>query len=279
MQSPFFPIGRTSLQSNRSHDLYRAVQDLKDGICSIYIWPMLGWLEIKQRYRRSVLGPFWLTISTGTMIAAMGPLYGRLLGQDISEYFPYLAVSFVVWILIANVLNDACVTFISAEGFIKQIKLPLSVHVLRVVWKNVIIFAHNLLIIIVVLLFYTPTLGWPLLLVPLGLLMIAINGVWIALLFGVICARFRDIPLIIGSLVQVAFFLTPVMWKAEMLGKHIWSAQINPLFHFLEIVRGPLIGGGGRMLSWAAVLGITIVGYTVALIVFGRFRARIAYWV
>jgi len=262
-----------------SANLKLALRDLGDGARAIYVWPMLGWLEIKQRYRRSVLGPFWLTISTGAMIAGMGPLYGRLLGQDISAYFPYLAVSFVVWIFIASLLNDACTAFISAEGFIKQIKLPLSVHVLRVVWKNVIIFGHNLLIIVAVLLFYRPTLGWPLLLVPLGVLMIAVNGVWIGLLFGLLSARFRDIPLIIGSLVQVAFFLTPVMWKAEMLGKYSWSAQINPLFHFLEIVREPLVGGGVKTLSWLAVLGITIVGYVVTLVMFGRFRARIAYWV
>jgi len=267
------------LQDDPRKNFSLAIQDLKEGISSIYIWSMLGWFEIKNRYRRSILGPFWLTISTGVLIAAMGPLYGRLLSQDISAYFPYLAVSFVVWIFIANLMTEACTTFISAEGFIKQTKLPLTIHVLRVVWRNVIIFGHNVLIIIAVLLFYRPSLGWPLVLVPFGVLVLAINGIWIGLLFGMLCARYRDVPLIIASLVQVAFFLTPVMWQAEMLGKHAWYAQINPLFHFLEIIRGPLLGTGAKAVSWAAVLGITIVGYMVSLAMFSRFRARIAYWV
>jgi len=256
-----------------------ALNDLKEGICSIYVWPMLGWLEIKQRYRRSVLGPFWLTISTGVMIGGMGPLYGRLLDQDTSAYFPYLAVSFVVWMLLANLITDACTAFISAEGFIKQIKLPFTVYILRVVWKNLIIFGHNLLIVIVVLVFFRPSLGWYLLLVPLSVMLISINGIWIGILLGLLCARFRDIPLIIGSLVQIAFFLTPVMWKATMLGQHQWAANFNPLFHFLEIVRAPLMNSDPALVSWLVAIGITVVGFTVALAMFSRFRARIAYWV
>jgi len=262
----------------RNH-LALAVKDFKDGVSSIYVWPMLGWLEIKQRYRRSVLGPFWLTISTGALIGGMGPLYGRLFGLDISTYFPYLAISFIVWFLIANMVNDACTVFISAEGFIKQIKLPLTVYILRMVWKNLIIFAHNLVIVFLVLLFWPPAIDWHVLLIPLGVLFIAINGIWIGICLGLLCARFRDIPQIVSSLVQVAFFLTPVMWKPDMLGRHQWAAAWNPFYHFLEVVRAPLVGAATNWFSWALVLGITVIGYTAAFLLFARFRVRIAYWV
>ncbi|MGV3628346.1 MAG: ABC transporter permease [Betaproteobacteria bacterium] len=263
----------------RPGNLALALKDLKDGVSSIHIWPILGWQEIRQRYRRSVIGPFWLTISTGAMIGGMGPLYSRLFGQDLGTYFPYLTISFIVWLLMSNLINDCSNAFIAAEGFIKQIKLPLTIHILRVVWKNLIIFAHNLVIVVLVFLFYPPEMGWHLLQLPLGLLMIALNALWFGVLIGLLCARFRDIPQIINSVVLVAFFLTPVMWKADMLGKHIWAAQINPLYHFIEIVRAPLVTGGASMLSWAAVLLITLIGYAVMILVFTRFRARIAYWV
>jgi len=267
------------LQIPRLSNLALALKDLKDGVFSVHIWLMLGWQEIRQRYRRSVMGPFWLTISAGVMIAGMGPLYGRLFGQEIGSYFPYLAISFVVWLLIANLVNDCSNAFIAAEGFIKQIKLPLTIHILRVVWKNLIIFAHNLAIVVLVFLFYPPEMGWHLLQLPLGVLLIAVNGLWFGVLIGLFCARFRDIPQIIASVVQVAFFLTPVMWKAEMLGKHMWAAQINPLYHFIEIVRAPLVAGGASLLSWGAVLLITLIGYAVMILMFSRFRQRIAYWV
>jgi ABC-type polysaccharide/polyol phosphate export permease len=267
------------LNNARPSNLSLALKDLKDGIGSIYIWPMLGWQEIKQRYRRSMLGPFWLTISSGVMIGAMGPLYGKLFNLDIGAYFPYLAVSYIIWLLIANLLNESCNAFIAAEGFIKQIKLPLTVHILRVVWRNVIIFAHNSVIVVLVLLLYRPPLSWALLLVPLGVVLIAINGIWIGILLGLLCARFRDIPQVVTSFVTVAFFLTPVMWKVDMLGRHQWAVNLNPIYHFLEIVRAPLVSGHVNVLSWAAVLGITVVGFAVTLGLFARFRARIAYWV
>lgn len=256
-----------------------ALKDLKDGICAIYLWPMLGWMEIKQRYRRSFLGPFWLTISTGGMLAGMGPLYSKLFGQPVSIYFSHLAISFVVWIFIAGLINDACTSFIQAEGYIKQMKLPLTVHVMRTVWKNLLIFAHNLVIVLIVLFVFQPKLNWHLVLVPLGVLLITLNGIWIGVLLGLICARFRDIPQLVASLVQVAFFLTPVFWMPGMLGRHQWAADVNPLFHFLEIIRRPLMGDAPSALSWATVLAVTLAGFVVMLAFFRRYRARIAYWV
>lgn len=256
-----------------------AVKDIREGLGAVYIWPTLGWQEIKQRYRRSVLGPFWLTISTGAMVGGMGPLYGRLLNQPIGEYFAYLAISFVVWILISSLINESCQVFILAEGFIKQIRLPFTVHIVRLIWKNLIIFAHNFVIVVIVLFFYPPSWSWQLLLIPIAVLMIAINGIWLGLLLGLLCARFRDIPQVIASLVQVAFFLTPVMWKPGMLGKHEWAVMWNPLFHFLEIVRAPLLSASLPVTSWLAMILITLVGYAFMLAMFARFRPRIAYWV
>jgi ABC-type polysaccharide/polyol phosphate export permease len=213
------------------------------------------------------------------LIAGMGPLYGRLFGQDLSDYFPHLAVSFVVWMLLASLMNEGCTCFTAAEGFIKQARMPLTIHVLRVVWKNLIIFFHHALILFVVLAFYPPPLSWGMALLPVAILAIALNALWLGLLLGMLCARFRDIPLIIQSVVQVMFFLTPVLWKPELLGRHAWAAEWNPLNHLLEIIRAPLLGRGVPALSWYAVILMTLAGFTVTMWVFARYRARIAYWV
>jgi len=268
-----------ALTSAVSPQLRQAIEDLWEGARAIYVWPMLGWLEVKQRYRRSMIGPFWLTLSTAVMVGAMGPLYGRLFGQPLAGYLAYLAVSLVLWMFVSALINEACTAFINAEGYIKQIRLPLTVHVLRVVWKNLIILAHNAVIVVVVLFFFGAGLDWHLFLVPLGVLLVAINGVWLGILLGLVCARFRDIPQIVASLMQVAMFLTPVFWSADMLGRNRWAAELNPLFHFLEIVRRPLLGQSPETLSWGVALGVTVAGFGVTLAFFQRFRARIAYWV
>jgi len=265
--------------SHTKSRLRLAVDDIRDGVLSGNIWLTLGWLEVKQRYRRSVLGPFWLTISTGMIISAMGPLYGKLFGQPVGSYFAYLAVSYVIWQLMSQVITDACNAFISAESFIKQVRLPLTVHILRVVWRNLIIFFHNFIIVLFVLAYFRPPLGWHLLLFPVALLLFVVNAVWVSLILALICARFRDIPLIISNLVLVAFFLTPIMWKPEMLGRYIWAVNLNPFYHFLEIIREPLVGSALNPVSWAAVAGITVAGFAAMLALFSRFRSRVAYWV
>jgi ABC-type polysaccharide/polyol phosphate export permease len=260
-------------------NLQLAVRDIRQGILQYRVWSLLGWQEVRQRYRRSMLGPFWLTISTGVMIAAMGPLYGRLLGQDVASYFPYLAVSLVLWQLLASLTTESCQSFIAGESYIKNLKLPLSIHALRVIWRNLIIFAHNFVIVIVVYIATAPPAGWHLIEFPLGLVALIVNALWLGLLLGLLCARFRDIPQIIGSLVQVTFFLTPVLWKAEMLGRHAWAAQFNPYYHFLEVIRAPMLGNSASAQSWAVIGAISLLGWVFTLLLFARFRARVAYWV
>ncbi len=240
---------------------------------------MLGWSEIRQRYRRSALGPFWLTISTGILVAGMGPLYGRLFGQEVGSYFPFLAIGFIVWQLIASLVNDSGQVFIAAEQYIKQVRMPFTIHVLRMVWRNAIIFAHNFVIVILVLVAFVPAWNWRLLMALPGLILVLINGIWLALLLGMLCARFRDIPQIVTSIVQVAFFLTPVMWRKEMLGRYQWAADVNPLYHLIEIVRAPLLGQSPTSLSWMVMAMLTFGGFAVTLPLFARYRARIAYWI
>jgi ABC-type polysaccharide/polyol phosphate export permease len=272
-------LDTSDIQVRSKSNFVLALEDLLGGFANARIWSMLAWQEIRQRYRRSMIGPFWLTISTGVMIGGMGPLYGKLFNQDISTYLTFLATSLVIWQLISQLAIESCQAFIGSEGFIKQLKLPLTVHVLRVVWKNLIMFFHNLIVVVIVFLFVPPIFGPQMLLSPLGIGLLAINGVWVGVVLGLICARFRDIPQIIGNLVLVAFFLTPVLWQPAMLGRHAWTVNLNPLYHFMEVVRGPLLGSAFNMMSWAAAVLITICGYAFMLAMFSRYRARVAYWV
>lgn len=239
---------------------------------------MLAWLEIKHRYRRSLLGPLWLTLSTALFIAGMGSLYGVLFGQSRAQYIHYLSVGLVVWLFIAGLINDACQTFIGAEGFVRQTRLPLSVHALRVVCRNVLVLLHNFVIVIAVSAYFRPAWDWGLLTVPAGILVIAVNGLAWSLLLGLTSARYRDIPQIIASLVQLLFFITPIFWRPEMLTDHQWVAHWNPIFHLIEIVRAPVLGNAVPAESWGIAFAMTGAIWLIAFGLFARFRTRIAYW-
>jgi ABC-type polysaccharide/polyol phosphate export permease len=255
-----------------------ALSDIADGLRHWRLWILLGWQDIRQRYRRSVLGPFWLTLSMGILVGTLGVLYGVLFGLAIDDYLPFLALGFLAWWLISGVVTDGCMAFIDSEHLIKQVKLPFSMFVYRVVWRNLTIFAHYFVVYLVVAVAFGI---WPgaagLLLLP-GLVLIAANAIWIGLLLGMVCARFRDVPQIVTSLLQVAFFLTPIIWMPQLLGDRIAFVHANPFFHFVELVRAPLLGQVPVPLTWAVTVSVTAVGWLVTLLVFRRFRNRIPYW-
>jgi ABC-type polysaccharide/polyol phosphate export permease len=267
------------MESKFSVDLIKARLDLIHGFLKAPLWSSLAWQDTKQRYRRSFLGPFWITVSTAVFVCAMGPLYGALLGQDTATYLQYVAISFIIWNFISSSINESGATFISAEGFIKQVALPLSVHIFRLLSRNILILAHNALIIVVVLIFLPPNHWSSFWLLPLGFLLVVANLFWIALLLAVLSTRYRDIPQIVASVVQLAFFLSPILWKADMLGsKNRFVADFNPLYHMIEVIRAPLTGTPIHAMSWIVTLSLLVLGSLGTFLIFARSRARVPYW-
>ena len=257
----------------------KALYDLTTGFFLIDIWWGLACQEINQRYARSIIGPFWLTLSMGVLIAVMGPLYGALFGQSISGYIQYLALSMIMWGFISTCINEAGSVFISAEGYIKQIALPLSIYVFKLITRNLLIFVHNAVVGLIVLIFLPPEHFKSMWLVPFGLLLVVANLFWFILLVGMVSARYRDFPQLVNNLVQVMFFLSPIMWKADMLTvNQRFLADINPIYHMIEIIRAPLLGSPIHIFSWCYCVGLLIIGGIFAFSVFTRYRARVAYW-
>ena len=256
-----------------------ALLDLLRARDAHHLWYLLGWQDIRQRYRRSVLGPFWLTLSMGALVGALGMLYGMLFKVEIAAYVPHLALGFIVWALISGVITDGCGVFINAESIIKQVGLPLSVHVYRLLWRNLLILFHNAAVFVVVAAIFGVWPGWAGLLVLPGLVLLCLNGIWVGLLLGIISARFRDVPPIVASIVRICFFVTPIIWMPELVPQRAMVLDINPFYHLVEVVRAPLLGELPGLSSWIAVLSMTIGGWVLAFAFFRRYRWRIAYWV
>ena len=257
-----------------------ALFDLLEGARLTHLWGRLGWQDIRRRYRRSTLGPFWITISMGLLVGVLGTLYGGLFKVDGTDYVPYLTLGFVIWTLVNGLITDGCTAYVSASNIIQQARLPLSVHVYRVVWRNLIIFFHNVVIFVVVAIVFEVWPGWTGLLAIPGMVLVCVNGVWAGMLLGACAARFRDIPPIIASIVRIAFFVTPIIWMPELLpNRAVLPMNLNPFFHVLEVVRAPLLGEVPSVVSWLAMIGITLVGAAATFGVYVRYRWRVAYWI
>jgi len=257
----------------------RALADLRDGLSQWRLALALARLDLRNRYRGSVLGPLWMSLSTLIMLIGLGLLYGALFKFKLSNYLPHLAVSLIVWQWMAGFINDSCATLTSAEGVIRQMRLPYTLHALRVAFRNTFVAAHSLALIPIVFLIFGQVPGPEALLAIPGLVLIGINMLAGGLLLGMVCARFRDIPPIVANVVQLAFFVSPILWKPELLGDAMVWMAFNPFYALLETVRGPLLEGGGPPLAWLAAIFYTTLHVVLAGFLFARFRSRIAFWV
>ncbi|MGE0280673.1 MAG: ABC transporter permease [Rhizobiaceae bacterium] len=275
MASPVVPTskGRLLVTSAR--------EDLLRGLVNWRVYGRLGWLEVKRRYRRTIIGPFWSAISVAIMVGALGSIGVVLWQQSPESYIPYLAAGLVVWIMISTMVTEACTLFISGHALFRQSRFDYSVLAYALVWRNLVAFGHNLVIYLVAILVFAPYLLKPVgaLAIP-GLALVLINGVWISLFLGILCLRFRDLQPLVTNLIQVLIFVTPIFWPAEKLsgGPRAVFVTFNPIFHLIEVVRAPLVGQAPTAETYIALGLITVVGWAVTYVFFSRFRKRIAYW-
>jgi len=252
--------------------------DLPKGLLFARIWSTLAWHDIRQRYRRSVLGPFWFTLSTAIMVVVLGGLYSQILHHEISQYLPFLAAGLVVWQFISTSISEGCIVFITHGTLIKQIDLPLTVYACRVGWRNFVILLHSLPIVVFVLLIFGVWPNQEIFLLPFGLALLLLNAVWITVALGILCVRYRDVAPIVSNFLQVSFFITPVIWSPDILEGRSWIAACNPLYHLIEIVRAPILGQSIQAESWFWSIGLALVGFSVSQYLMLRYRDRVAYW-
>ena len=270
---------RTHALVNAASRWRLAYEDVVEGIHKYPVWSVLAWQDIRQRYRRSVLGPFWITLTMIVTIAGMGPLYAALFKLDMHEFIPYLALGLISWGLISTSILDGCATFIGSDSMIRSVRLPMSMYALRIISRNVIIFFHNTVAYVPFMIYLDITPSWTWLMALPGLMLIVIGSFPLSIILGIFCARFRDMQPIVGSIVQLAFFLTPILWKPESLGQRVAFAKYNPLYLFLDILRGPVYGYIPGANVYLGVGVVILILYAIAIPLFVRFRQRIAFWV
>ena len=276
------PTADLLLRSDRTWHA-RQAQAIEDVLGGLRLWRLaftLGWFDIRLRYRGSMLGPFWLTLSTAVMVAALGVLYSALFKMELHDYLPYLTISLVFWNAMAALVAEACTCFLQAEGMIRAMRMPFTLYAARVMVRSVVTLLHNVVVILVVYALFGAWPGAAALGALPGLLLWLVDGVAACLLLGAVCARFRDIPPIVASLMQIAFFVSPIIWKPELLtgAKRDWLPA-NPFYTLFEIVRAPLLGAPAEAPIWASALVFSALLISAAWVCFVRVRGRLAFWI
>lgn len=261
---------------------HRHLASHRDFFCGLRAWRLwlgLGLHDVRIRYKRTILGPLWITVSMAASFICMGMLFSAVLKNDIRFYLPYLAVGMVTWSFVSGVACEAPQIFTHAHHIINSLRLPLVVHVFRCVVRHALVFLHNLAAAIAVHLVLGGHWTAANLLFLLALPILFATAFFIGLILAILGARFRDLGPIVAVITQLMFFMIPIIWQLEDIPDGTkWWVAINPGYHLLELVRAPVLGQDARGLSLAVSLGSILALGVIAYLLYCRFRHRISYW-
>lgn len=241
----------------------------------------VAWFTFVVKYRKTSLGPFWLLVAPIIFITLLGALYSRVASVEPEVLVPHLATGFIVWTLIGGFVAQSTTVFQRNRAQILQGSMRLIDIVTVDVMMTVLQFLHQIIIIAAVFLFFGLTVGFYALLSLVGLALLIANGFWLTMAFGILGARYRDLTQIMIAIMRVAFLATPIIWMATGPRGGVFGPFLlfNPFYHFLEIVRAPLLGNSIALSTWLIVLAITVGGFALTGYLRKRFAPLVPLWV
>lgn len=242
------------------------------------VWFLMANQDIGMRYRRSVIGPFWISLSLAAMVSGMALLYGQIFEREFSAYLTWLGCSFLAWLLLSALISEGCQIAIESEGQLRSIPIQLPVLAARVVHRNLVIFLHNALVIVGLFAIFGYAPAPSLVVAPLGVVMLLAFGFFIALVLGPLCLRFRDITQIIANILQISFFLTPIIWQPDQGNVRSVYVDANPFYHLIELVRAPILGHYPTALNWIVAITVLVATIILAFITLSVSRRKIFTW-
>lgn len=253
-------------------------------IAHINKWRHLCWylakLDINQRYRRSTLGRWWNVLSIAVTLLTLSYIWSNIFKLDLSTYLLYFSVSYLLWQTISGIINEGASAFIGAESLIKQEQLPLMLHIWRIGIRNMLILVYNMIVVVGVYVYFDSWPGAALLALPLSLLLMMVFLFGFITLLAIFSVRYRDAPPLISNVMQIIFFVTPIMWKPTSLPEKMhWVLDYNILLLYLDLVRLPLLGQIPSIADYMLAAGIAFLVLICALYAMARYRRHIPYWI
>lgn len=267
--------GHTSVESHAR----AARQDLIQGLLLWDMWKRLCFNEIRRRYRRTLLGPMWVSVSLGVFAIAVAVVWSALFNLPFRDFLPYLLSGLVAWTMLGSCLGEACVAFVGAEGIMKARQIPCTMLIHVLVARNLIILGHNLVAYVIVAAISGVSVTASTLLFIPGVVLLALNMSWMSLMIAILCLRYRDVQQLVTIMLQIAMLVTPVLWPVSLLaGRKAIIADVNLLYHLLDVVRSPLLGKTPALLSYAVCVAAAVLGWMAAYRLLVKKRHRLVYW-
>jgi ABC-type polysaccharide/polyol phosphate export permease len=261
-------------------NLLEDLADISTGLKKLNVAIWLASEDMRARYSRTALGPWWNVLSTVVFVLALGITFGALFGQPLEVFLPYLAASMACWNFMNSIVQDSPMVLIRAGGIIQAYPLPLSTQIFRSVADKSMLMGHFLLVYVglAIYLKVPVTIQTAVMFIPAAAIYV-VAAIGVSLAFSVLGARFRDLGPALTTIMTMAFLLTPVFWqKVSLKPEQHWITDLNPFFHLLEIGRQPLLGQFAPLEHWIASIGIAAFSLIAGSLIFAIMRRKIYYW-
>ena len=255
-----------------------AASDVAKAFKAYPIWGTLGWNDVRNRYNRSRLGVFWASLSLLILVSALGPIYAQIMGVGLSEYVLHLALGFILWNYISGIVMESGREFVNSAEYLISFQLSYFTLLMRVVWRNLVVLSYQMLVFVLFAIAFQHPPGITWLMVPVALLLVTLNALWMSLLMSVLATRYRDVVELVNNLFRLAFFVTPIIWMPSVNTELKMVADLNPFYHLIELIRAPLSSDLLHSQNWVPMILMCLAGWLIAFPIFARLRSRIAFW-
>ena len=260
-------------------DFVETLRDIGGGLVKLRLVATIVGNEFATRYKGTLLGAFWLTATALMTVLGLGLIYSQVFQTDFRSFLPYVAIGMMVWGLISATVSEGTGVFSNAHGVYSQMRLPVSLFVYTLAGRSIYAFFFRSLVVLPLLYFRGEPIATEAALEALGgLLLLFWIGAWAAFPLGLLGARYKDTSQIASAFITFAFFVTPVFWQGERLGEYSFVVDFNPFHHFINVVRGPLLGLQDVTLSFMVAGAFAIVLPVIAVFSLAAHRHKMAYW-
>ncbi|MGA2031492.1 MAG: ABC transporter permease [Thermoguttaceae bacterium] len=247
-----------------------------------FFWLALVRNDLQRRYQGSWFGMGWSLLQPIAMTAVLSTVFCNVFLMSLRDYAPFLLVGLTFWNFLASVMNQGCFSFLQGESYIRQHRAPLAIYPLRTTLGAGY---HFLIGLVVVTLFVWGVRGfdnvsalWSIL--P-TLVLLFVFGWSLTVCAGTLNVLFHDTQHLLDILLQILFYMTPIIYPASVLNQRNlgWAVNINPIAVMIELVRPPLLEG--RLPTPETIgmsLVVTLVTFVVACLMLTWCERRLVFY-
>ena len=238
--------------------------------------------EVKIRYARTSIGPWWQTINMLVLSLVLSFVFTKVFSTPSEQYIPFLITGLIFWNFMQAVLIESSVCLIHSRNLILNTTNPIWTYPFKLVIKALIQFLHHIVLIPIVIYYFDISIGpMAILMFLIGIMVFTSILVLTSNILAILGSRLHDLEQVVTNIIQVLFYATPIIWMPSLLAGRMSFLEYNPFYHLINMLRIPVIGGDMQIWQNSLVFSIALLSFLILFnyYVYRRYSKMVSYWV